>query len=975
MSAALTWTRIPRFEDTDVFIAGSGSGAVAAALAARKEGRRVLVAADLTYFGEECAGALRVWPERESDHPLFRALFPARREGPSTPLRLKLALDEALLKAGARFLFGVRPVGLLRAATGALRGVVLAHRTSLYAVACAAAVDATRHGLLARLAGVALEDRRPPRTSLDWIVLAPDAPEPDRPGDFACVEAGRPFARVAGPKGDLDALAWRLTFPRPADAGDTLAARAALEHRLRARALIPRMSYGAEIIPDDTIECLRDHPADDPRRLPESGFAVRPGLYVMNGLLPLSPSGAAALEEPAVQIELGERIGRLAAARSARRVRALTLDTGAESRWRTAVKGDYRFAASFIRENENDDAGVPLDWAAALPIGVCDVAVAGGGTGGAPAGIAAARAGARVVVLESRHGLGGVGTLGFISRYYFGNRVGFTKEIDTALESLAPGSANEWNPDLKNHWYQRALLDAGGSAWFGSFAFGVQMEGTRVVGLLVSTPFGSGLLRAGAVVDASGNSDIAAAAGAPVRTVDERHVAVQGAGLSPRHAGQRYSNSDHSFTDDTDPVGVTYAFANARRKFPDYFDVSPLVNSRERRQIFGEYELSPLDFLAGRTFPDTITTAYSNFDSHGFTIHPAFLVMPPDKTPLYAHVPFRCLLPCGVEGLLVTGLGLSAHRDALPVVRMQADVQNHGYAAGLAAAESSLKQIPLRALDIRALQRRLVAAGVLAPDTLTQEDSFPLPAETIQAAALDGPTDLHRTAIIFAHPDVSAPILARVMAEDSDPARRENAALVLGLMHRAEAAVPLAEIVRSSPWDTGWNFRGMGQFGFSMSRMDALLVALGRAAAADGVAPEARGAAIGAIREKAEGLDDAPAFSHCRAVSVAAGALGAPELAEPLARVLRQPGMSGHAQLDMAAVVKSANREMNETEARNNGLRELYLARGLYWCGDFEALGLETLKTYARDLRGPFARHARSVLDDPHPDRTRVEAL
>ncbi len=975
MRKANVWAEIPRLEDTDVFIAGAGTGVVAAALAARREGRRVLVASDLTYFGEECAGALRVWPERESDHPLFRALFPARREGPPTPLRLKSVLDEALLDAGVRFLFGVRPVALLRAATGALRGVVLAHRTALYAVVCTTAVDATRHGLLARLAGVPLEGRRSAPATLDWILLAADAPVPERPGDFTCIEAGAPFARVAGPKGDLNARAWRLSFPRPADAGDRLAARAALEHRLRARVVEPRMYYGADIIPDATVACLGEPCADDPRRLPESVFAVRPGLYVMNGLLPLSPAGAAALDETAVQVELGERLGGLAAAaRPGRPLRAPRLDTGAESRWRTAVKGDFRFAPSFIREGDIG-TGVPLDWATAPPIGEYDVAVAGGGTGGAPAGIAAARAGARTVVLESRYGLGGVGTLGFIASYWFGNRVGFTKEIDDALERDAPGSAKEWNPDHKSAWYQRALLDAGGEAWFGSFAFGVQMEEGRVAGLLVSTPFGSGLLRAGAVVDASGNSDIAAAAGAPVRTVDERHVAVQGAGLSPRHVGQRYSNSDHSFIDDSDPVGVTHAFANARRKFPDYFDVSALVNSRERRQIIGEYELSPLDFLAGRTFPDTIATAYSTFDSHGFTVHPAFLVLPPDHSALYAHVPFRCLLPRGVEGLLVTGLGLSAHRDALPVVRMQADVQNHGYAAGLAVAESALQKVPLRALDIRALQRRWVEAGILAPDVPSHNDSFPLPAEAIRAAALEGPTNFYRTAVIFAHPEASAPILAQVMAHDTDPARRENAALVLGLLHRPDAAGALAEIVRSRPWDEGWNYRGMGQFGYSMSRMDALLVALGRAAAAEGTTAERRAAAIAAVREKIETLGDSPAFSHCRAVAIAAGALNAQELAEPLARVLRRPGLSGHAQLDIAAVVRSANREMNETQARNNGLRELYLARGLFWCGDFEELGLRTLETFARDLRGPFARHARCVLSDPQPDRTRVEAL
>jgi LacI family transcriptional regulator len=49
------------------------------------------------------------------------------------------------------------------------------------------------------------------------------------------------------------------------------------------------------------------------------------------------------------------------------------------------------------------------------------------------------------------------------------------------------------------------------------------------------------------------------------------------------------------------------------------------------------------------------------------------------------------LLSAGlVDGLLVAGLGVSAHRDAMPVLRMQPDVQNVGYAAGLAVTPSAL---------------------------------------------------------------------------------------------------------------------------------------------------------------------------------------------------------------------------------------------------------------------------------------------
>ena len=73
----------------------------------------------------------------------------------------------------------------------------------------------------------------------------------------------------------------------------------------------------------------------------------------------------------------------------------------------------------------------------AIPVlGAYDVVVVGGGTGGAPAGIAAARQGASTLVVEYLHGLGGVGTMGLIGKYYHGHREGFTKEIDRGLAEL-----------------------------------------------------------------------------------------------------------------------------------------------------------------------------------------------------------------------------------------------------------------------------------------------------------------------------------------------------------------------------------------------------------------------------------------------------------------------------------------------------------------------------------------------------------
>ena len=95
---------------------------------------------------------------------------------------------------------------------------------------------------------------------------------------------------------------------------------------------------------------------------------------------------------------------------------------------------------------------VPQDARAISVLGKYDVVVIGGGTAGAPAGIGAARRGAKTLVVEHLHALGGVGTAGYISNYYWGNRVGFTASIPTG---------NSWVPEQKTEWWRSETLTAG----------------------------------------------------------------------------------------------------------------------------------------------------------------------------------------------------------------------------------------------------------------------------------------------------------------------------------------------------------------------------------------------------------------------------------------------------------------------------------------------------------------------------------
>ena len=128
--------------------------------------------------------------------------------------------------------------------------------------------------------------------------------------------------------------------------------------------------------------------------------------------------------------------------------------------------------AALLRGRIGEAVPLPLP----LPVlASYDVVVAGGGTGGAPAGIAAARQGAKTLVLEFLDRLGGQTTEGGITGYYFGNRVGFTKEIDAGRNATGkvPYTA-------KGEWFRSAIRKAGGDVWFGSFAAGVETKDGRV---------------------------------------------------------------------------------------------------------------------------------------------------------------------------------------------------------------------------------------------------------------------------------------------------------------------------------------------------------------------------------------------------------------------------------------------------------------------------------------------------------------
>jgi hypothetical protein len=456
------------------------------------------------------------------------------------------------------------------------------------------------------------------------------------------------------------------------------------------------------------------------------------------------------------------------------------------------------------------------------------------------------------------------------------------------------------------------------------------------------------------VIDSTGNSDVAAAAGARTTYTNADELAMQGTGLPPMKLGASYTNTDFTIVDETDMMDVWHVLVYAKTKYAKAFDMGELVDTRERRRIVGDFTMTLPDQINGRTYPDTICLSYSNFDTHGYTVDPYLLVEHPDKKPFTVNIPYRCLLPKGLDRILVTGLGISVHRDAVPFTRMQPDIQNQGYSAGLIAATVARENIATRAVDLHPIQEDLVKKGVIPQHCLTDHDSYPMPAEKIAEAVKKAPSG-EGMAVIITHVQQSLPLLHDAYDHAGTSADKLAYAKILAVLGDKTGNDDLIKAIDQMPWDKGWNFRGMGQFGQSMSPLDTMIVALGRT-------HDKR--AVPILLKKVAQLDATKEFSHHRAVALALESIGDPSAAPALAELLKKPGMTGYAHPDVDGERQASGASDVDLSTRMTSLRELSLARALFRCGDVDGMGRKILEQYTRDLRGHLARHAQAVLDE-----------
>jgi len=155
-----------------------------------------------------------------------------------------------------------------------------------------------------------------------------------------------------------------------------------------------------------------------------------------------------------------------------------------------------------------------------------------------------------------------------------------------------------------------------------------------------------------------------------------------------------------------------------RRHVPGFADAylvssGARVGIRESRRVVGEYMLTAEDVLTARRFPDAIARSAYPIDIHALSANQAGDYDRKLAAGESYDIPYRCLVPQRVDGLLVAGRCISTTVEAHASTRVSPTCMAFGQAAGTAAALAVKKGIQPRQLDSQELRSVLVQQGAL----------------------------------------------------------------------------------------------------------------------------------------------------------------------------------------------------------------------------------------------------------------------
>lgn len=154
----------------------------------------------------------------------------------------------------------------------------------------------------------------------------------------------------------------------------------------------------------------------------------------------------------------------------------------------------------------------------------CDVAIIGGGVGGCAAAITAARRGQHVILFEKGVSLGGLATNGYVPQIA-GGIEGVCLEFAQQLEKIGQLYKREpekpyyhnpsFEPEFGKFVLENMVVSAGARIIYDSTCFDVEMDGANIQKAFFHTKGGVMSVEATVFIDATGDGDLAAMAGAP----------------------------------------------------------------------------------------------------------------------------------------------------------------------------------------------------------------------------------------------------------------------------------------------------------------------------------------------------------------------------------------------------------------------------------------------------------------------------
>jgi len=386
-----------------------------------------------------------------------------------------------------------------------------------------------------------------------------------------------------------------------------------------------------------------------------------------------------------------------------------------------------------------------------------DVTIAGGGIAGVAAALEAARNGMKTALIEKTVFTGGLATTGLINIYLplcdgRGRQVifGIAEELLKASILYGPGDvpapwledgqearrsdiryATEFNPASFTLALDELLQKAGVDIWLDTLVCGVRKKGNRVTGLEVETKNGRQLIDMSCVIDATGDADVAWRAGAPCAETDNflEMWAIPASLSAARKAVEAQSGEplvttlrvgvwdgspnleDYPKLRGTDVRDITKMVLDGRRLIREYYHARNSADGPKSR-----WNQFPIALPAMAQFRTTrrIEGKVTLTDEHETSTFADSLGICGDwrkPGPIW-EIPYGCLLPREIIGLLTAGRCIASDGNAWEATRVIPVAALTGQIAGLAASMAVSQSITPDLLDVRQLQEELTSRGM-----------------------------------------------------------------------------------------------------------------------------------------------------------------------------------------------------------------------------------------------------------------------